>query len=325
MTLRVLYLATYWDYGDPMRGTSFEENSFHAAFKAHSGIEVVHFDFIEKYQQLGRKRMNDELLALATSQDFDVLFEVTIHDEVAPETLRRISDAGITTIGWGCDDHWRFEDFSRKYAPAFDFWVTTARSALPKFAAIGMAERVIRSQWAVEPTVYYPVDVPRDIDVSFVGQPHGNRREIIAWLASLGVRVSVFGYGWSGTGSAALRSRITHEEMIEVFSRSKVNLNLSNSSVMGEQQIKGRVFEVPGCRGLLLTDAADDLELYYRDGEEIVIYRSPEDLIQKIRWLLEHDEEREAIAQAGYERTLREHTWRRRIDEVFAAAGVGEG
>ena len=31
---------------------------------------------------------------------------------------------------------------------------------------------------------------------------------------------------------------------------------------------------------------------------------------------------RARIARAGYERTIRDHTWRRRLEDVFAAIGV---
>lgn len=315
--IRVLYLGMRWDYGDPARGASFEEHSFHSALKAHPNVEVEHFDFMELHRQLGRGRMNERLAETVEAGDYDCLFCVPFTDELDRALITKISARSeITTIAWGCDDHWRFEDYSRYWAPAFNWWVTTARSAVPKFRAMSY-ESVIKSQWGVEPTEYRPLDVPRDIDVSFVGQPHGVRPQILQRLYEARIQVHVFGYGWAG-----LQSRITHEQMLEVFSRSKVSLNLSNASVMGEQQIKGRVFEVPACRSFLLTDMADDLGDYYRIGTEIVVYESLEDLIDKARYFIEHDEEREAVARAGYDRALRDHTWRARFDDVFKQAGV---
>jgi len=77
------------------------------------------------------------------------------------------------------------------------------------------------------------------------------------------------------------------------------------------------------------ADAIESLNLqafnlgdYYRIGTEIVVYESLEDLIDKARYFIEHDEEREAVARAGYDRTLRDHTWRARFDGVFKQAGV---
>lgn len=316
MALRVLYLGMKWDYGDRSRGFSFEEMSFHAALKAHPGVEVTHFDYVELHKQLGKEAMNERLVDFARSAKYDCLFCVMFEQELDPTAIEAVSAAGVTTIAWGCDDHWRFDNFSQRWAPHFDWWVTTANSAVQKFKDVGY-DRVIKSQWAVEPSVYYPLDLTRDIDISFVGMPHGARAQVLQWLAGNGVSLAVFGFGWAG-----LQSRITHDQMIEVFSRSKVCLNMSNASTLGEQQIKGRVFEVPGCRGFLLTDMADDLGSYYEIGREVVVFDGPDDLLGKIRHYVAHDEERESIARAGYERTLKEHTWRNRFDAIFEAAGL---
>ncbi len=307
----------YWDYGDPSRGASFEENSFHAGFRAHPNVEVTHFDYVELERTLGRDEMNRRLLAAVNEGDFDCLFCVMFTDQLLPEVLDKIrTRKRPITIAWGCDDHWRFDDYSRHWAPHFNWWVTTARSAVPRFKSIGY-HKVIKSQWAVEPTVYHPVGMSKDFAVSFVGQPHGVRPQVMQFLHANGVPLAVFGFGWAG-----LQSRITHEQMVEVFSRSHISLNLSNSSVMGESQIKGRVFEVPACRSLLLTDDADDLAAYYEPGEEIVVYDGPEDMLAKIAHYLTQTDECERIAAAGYERTLREHTWKQRFDAIFQRVGL---
>ena len=87
-------------------------------------------------------------------------------------------------------------------------------------------------------------------------------------------------------------------------------------------QIKARNFEVPGCGGFLLSGQAENLADYYVDGQEIVIFKNLRDLIDKIRYYLEHDEERARIAEAGYERTFREHTYEHRFREFFARIGL---
>jgi spore maturation protein CgeB len=87
-------------------------------------------------------------------------------------------------------------------------------------------------------------------------------------------------------------------------------------------QIKGRNFEVPGCGGFLLTGMAENLGQYYEIGKEVACFDDRHDLIDKVRYYLEHEDEREAIAQAGYERTLREHTYARRFSEIFGHIGA---
>ena len=40
-------------------------------------------------------------------------------------------------------------------------------------------------------------------------------------------------------------------------------------------------------------------------------------MIDKIRYYLKHNKEREAIALSGYEQTLKEHTYEKRFNEIF--------
>jgi hypothetical protein len=109
--------------------------------------------------------------------------------------------------------------------------------------------------------------------------------------------------------------------MVRLFSRSRINLNLSNSSNMAGQQIKGRNFEVPGAGGFLLSGQADNLGEYYEDGREIVTYHSLDDLAEKAHYYLSHESERAKIAENGRIRTLAEHTWHHRFDQIFGAVG----
>ena len=46
------------------------------------------------------------------------------------------------------------------------------------------------------------------------------------------------------------------------------------------------------------------------------------DLVEKVRYYLKHEDERAAIAQAGYERTLREHTYVHRFRDIFGQMGL---
>lgn len=101
--------------------------------------------------------------------------------------------------------------------------------------------------------------------------------------------------------------------------------NLTHSNVSSHQypdQIKARSFEVPGCGGFLLTGQAENLGDYYEIGKEIVCFKDMGDLIEKVRYYLCHEDERAAIAQAGYQRTLHEHTYVHRFTEIFQRLGL---
>jgi len=302
------------------------------------------------------------------------MFTVLFTDELDPAVIREISENTDTvTLNWFCDDHWRFETYSRYWVPCFNWVITTANSALPKYARLGQTN-VIKSQWACNQFLYRKLDLPLEHDVTFVGQPHGNRQEIIQALRDAGINVQVWGSGWES-------GRLSQEEMIRVFNQSRINLNLSNASVpkstaktlagnlarrylsrsldmvpFGSQvkeigqtwisairssvsfpayigrsdnleqpyteQIKARNFEIPGCGGFLLTGRAENLEDYYEIDKAVVCFDKVDGLIEKIRYYLNRENERAAIAKAGYIRTLQEHTYLSRFDQIFQRIGI---
>jgi len=75
----------------------------------------------------------------------------------------------------------------------------------------------------------------------------------------------------------------------------------------------------------LLTGNAENLGQYYEIGKEVVCFDDRQDLIEKVRYYLKHEDERAAIAQAGYERTKRDHTYPRRFSEIFEQLGMPGG
>ncbi len=318
MKTKVLYVGMKYDYGDKARGLSFEHRNFYHSLSSYSkkqNWDFVHYDFMERGLEVGLDLMTQELYELVKKEKpthlFSVLFD--FHRDPRHEVFKHISSLGTITIHWFCDDHWRFEKYSSVVAPHFDFVCTTANSALPKYKKLGISNKVIKTQWACNHKLYVPYDIEKDLEISFVGQPHGNRVEVLSTLIKSGLKLEVFGFGWEN------RPRIPFHQMVRLFSRSKINLNLSNSSTLIGQQIKGRNFEIPGTRSFLLTSNAENLSEYYEDGKEIVISDTAEELVDKANYYLKNENERNKIAENGYKRTLAEHTWHHRFDEIFSS------
>ena len=333
--MRILWVATQYEYGKPELGTSFEEMNFRSALDG-MGHDVVAFDFLARERAVGRDAMNAELERAVAEARPDLVFFFLHEDQVALRTIERIGAQGTPTLNWFADDHWRYTRFSRHYARALSWAVTTDPDAVAKYEADGLGDKVLLSQWACNRYAYDRVDAPLAYDASFVGQPHGNRREVIAAVQAAGIDVRCFGNGWEG-------GRLSHEEMVRTFSTSRVNLNLANSSTPNPtlrmrlgayargrrpdtaerpSQIKGRTFEVPGSGGFLLTDRVAHLERYFDIDREIAVFSSTDELIEQARHWLAHPDERAAIADAGYRRVRAEHTYDHRFGEIFGAVGL---
>lgn len=61
---------------------------------------------------------------------------------------------------------------------------------------------------------------------------------------------------------------------------------------------------------------------FYEVGCELDTYQAPEELVEKARFYLPHPDAAEQLRKAGYRRTLRDHTWARRFQELFRKIGL---
>jgi spore maturation protein CgeB len=87
-------------------------------------------------------------------------------------------------------------------------------------------------------------------------------------------------------------------------------------------QMKLRDFEVPACGGFYLVEQAPDYDGLFERGREVETWRTVGELIDKIRYYLDHENERAAIAAAGRQRALREHLWTHRFAALFSELGI---
>ncbi|AAK80135.1 spore maturation protein CgeB [Clostridium acetobutylicum] len=314
--LKVILTCLKYDYNDKSRGYSFEYENFYKTLIKMDGIELLFFDICDFGDKKKREDNNNNLIKLIEKEKPDILLNILYEDQIKKETFLYIKNNTKTIlVNWFCDDQWRFESTSIKWCWCFDYCVTTYKKAIVKYKELGY-ENIIFSQWACNQYNYFKRDIPFKYDVSFVGQPHSNRREIINKLKQKGIEVACFGYGWNEKDPNS--SRISQDSMIDVFNSSKINLNLSNSSHLdAPQQIKGRNFEVPACGAFILTSDVEGLSHYYEIGKEVVVYSSFDDMVDKIKYFLINEEKRRTIANAGYIRTIKEHTYENRLNDIF--------
>lgn len=122
--------------------------------------------------------------------------------------------------------------------------------------------------------------------------------------------------------ASVLGGLLSDNEMIQMYSRSKINIGFSTCGTTHESenrilQVRLRDFEVPMSGGFYMVEYMEELEEFFKIGDEIVCYTDKEDLVNKIKYYLMHDEEREKISQAGHKRCLQDHTWHKRFEMAF--------
>ena len=360
--MKILYTGVRFENYDPKRRHSFEYVNFWKTFATMPGVMAIEYPY-DRILEIGggqataqaRQQYNDELWELVAREKPDVLFAFMYTDELDPATLARIkNETGTKTVAWFADDYWRFFNYSKFWPPYFHYVVTTSSQAVEWYRSAGFSN-VLLSQWACNTKDFQPVrtadgkPLPKDIGVSFVGQKKSGRVKIVEELRHAGVEVECFGFGWPN-------GKLSGDEMLKVFSRSKICLNLTDRKSIWDPAVLGRIvakksvnrvvpdlvhiidnfrawrhfpilhtharpFELAGCGAFVISGWSEDVEKYYSANKEMVFYRNPAELAEKIKYYLAHDAEREAIARAGYERTIKEHTYEARFRELFVEMG----
>ena len=77
-----------------------------------------------------------------------------------------------------------------------------------------------------------------------------------------------------------------------------------------------RLFEATGSGTMLITDKKKNLDEMFTPGKEVVVYHSAEECVEMIQHYLNNHSERDAVARAGQQRTLRDHNYEIRAREL---------
>lgn len=100
-----------------------------------------------------------------------------------------------------------------------------------------------------------------------------------------------------------------------IFKCGRIHLNITLRSIL--TGIPLRAFDIMGCGGFLLSNFQNDYLAHFNPDEDFVYYESYEDLQNKVRYYLAHDDARERIARSGYEKVKAEHTYENRIQTIL--------
>ncbi len=104
-------------------------------------------------------------------------------------------------------------------------------------------------------------------------------------------------------------------DMYNITNNSRINLNI-HGGIAGEYAANMRIFESTGVATCLVTDWKKNLNEFFVEDEEIITFKSSEECIEKVKWLLNNQNEIEKISLAGQKRTLKDHNFKVRAEQL---------
>jgi hypothetical protein len=160
-------------------------------------------------------------------------------------------------------------------------------------------------------TYYFPNAYPSDLIfpieniekkyfLGFCGTPFQYRMEIMNFLENR-TNIDIKKDSW-----------ILGDGMVKSINSYKIHFNYSDND-----DINYRVFETLGTKTCLLTSEVENLKTFFTDMVDVVMYKNREELIEKVEFLKSNEEFIYKIAESGYNKVIKHHTYDNRATEFI--------
>ncbi len=257
---------------------------------------------------------------------------------VEAATLRALRERWPRTVmlNYSGDDMFNPRNQSRRWRAGlrlYDLHVTTKRHNVPELWDAG-ARDVFHVDKAFDPLAHRPMPVTPEVrarlggDVGFVGWPEAKRAASMLHLARRGVPVRIWGpWGrlrWSHPNLRVEGRPLWSDDYASALSAFRINLCFLRK--VNRDRHTTRSVEIPACGGFMLAERTEEHRALFEEDREAVYFSSDDELLEKVRWYLAHEDERARIAEAGRRRCWTGgYTYERRLEDVLAYVAVRDG
>jgi spore maturation protein CgeB len=245
--------------------------------------------------------------------------------------LQEIGRLGVTRLNFLTDDPWNPSHRSQWFMnalPHYDWIFSTRTSNITDIKHRG-GSRVAYVPFGYEPAIHHH-DPPSSsaekvqfaADIAFAGGADQDRIPIFTSLIHHGFNVALYGGYWSQyrETKAVARGHADARTVRKVIGGAKVALCLVRRANRDGSSM--RTFELAAMGACMLAEYSDEhRQILGDDGDAVVYFRSTDQMISRLRWLLRHDDERRRLSHAVRERIASgRHTYRHRLETMLAAA-----
>ncbi len=240
------------------------------------------------------------------------------------EVCHRAKKFGAITIFWATEDPYE-QDANYRIIDDFDVifscdhWGTNFYNH-PHTHFLPLA--------ACEKLHYRPIDetIEKTVDVMFCGVAFGSRKDVMRSIkqALTNLKVKIIGPGWGEFGIGFSDARIEKDQLIELYQRSKIVLNLGRS-LHFENKRYMIMPSNPGPR-TFEASAAGAMQLFHEDNyaihdfyerDEVPVFSTRYDFQQQLDKYLNDPDLLLETAKKAQARTLRDHLYNNRIQTVM--------
>ncbi|NCO11749.1 hypothetical protein CO038_01100 [Candidatus Pacearchaeota archaeon CG_4_9_14_0_2_um_filter_39_13] len=268
--------------------------------------KVFLFDPLKETALNGYKKMEGLFISLVKKEKPEYIFINSRRDELTFETLDRLRKASPKTkiISISGDDDKDFDSVKRYHALFMDCTIIHQINYLKNYYRESIKN--IFPTLGINTEIFRPMNLKKIYDVVFVGNAVEERVGTMRFLINNGVNLKIFGGRWDNYPEFKdfCRGYISPVEMAGIINQTKINLGLSKNKY-GKSAFKWRIFEIASCKSFSLVDYFEGYFKFFKNNKEIVMVRNDIDLLEKIKYYLKNEKEREKVAGNSYKAAIK--------------------
>ncbi len=281
--------------------------------------EVFLFDPKAERLRHGSEIMKNKMFDIIKNKKPNYAFLLLEANDISLDTLEKIKEISpnTKTLAIFGDDDIHFETRSRYYALFLDYCIFCPIKYLSSYRNDGIMNS-LPFAGGVNTENFKPLKLEKKYDVVCIGKPvPASRAEAIRFLIKNGIKVNIWGYGWDNYPEfkEVYGGPLEHNEMVKVINQTKIYLGFCKNK-LGEAHNTGKFFESAACGTFCLVDEFPEYQEYFNNNE-IVNFSDNNDLLNKARYYLKNEKERERIARNAHKKTIKNHSYHMIYRKIF--------
>jgi spore maturation protein CgeB len=285
----------------------------------HSRLSAIANEFLYKARR-HHIRLDEHWLIEAAKKNRPELF-LAPTQIIAEETLWAMKRAGVRAcVAWWGDSPANMQRMGL-LTDQWDLIFIKDRDCVQKFRRIGLNAYLLHE--AMNPLWHKPMAQQANEDVVVAGNFYEYRQVLVRRLLAKGVSVQLYGGRlprWVHPEIKRLHTGryIVREEKSKVFGEGLACLN--STQIIEGNSLNCRAFEIAGAGGLHLMEYRPIISDCFEPGKEVLTFDSLDELFAHIERAKRFPNEMKLIREAAVKRALAEHTYRHRLERIFAMA-----
>jgi hypothetical protein len=250
---------------------------------------------------------------------------------IRSDTLQRLAQMGIATVNYYPDFHFDYPGFDPATLILYSLVVTAKSFQVGFLGQLVGAPPVTFVHHGYCEHVHFPRtstvhEQDYLADVCYVGNYSPSKE---GWLRAIvcrvpGIRFRIIGWRWEHARDVALKRSAIGHGLWGDFYACAVQHSRINIAVHGDRRepegwqdlVSTRTFEIPACKGFMLHVDNSEVRELFEAGQEIDIFASEDELIEKIDYYLGMPELRREMIERAYRRCVPAYSYNARAATI---------